>query len=113
MRGVCAYARTGIEHQPLSGHLLVPVARDAEALRRTGRGGSGDEVSRRKRLRLQWTCSDVVYNSHRWYWTAALCGRMQPFLGGGIGFRKPRPRPSWTESTSEPPAAPPPGRAEP
>lgn len=30
-----------------------------------------------RKLRLRWTCSDRVHHSHRWRWTAWLCGRAQ------------------------------------
>jgi hypothetical protein len=31
----------------------------------------------KRRLRIRWTCSDYVSHSHRWRWSAWLCGRVQ------------------------------------
>lgn len=32
---------------------------------------------KKRRLQMKWTCSDFVKHSHRWKWSAWLCGRWQ------------------------------------
>jgi hypothetical protein len=34
----------------------------------------------RRRLYFAWSCSVYVTHSHRWYWTARLCGWIQEWL---------------------------------
>jgi hypothetical protein len=35
----------------------------------------------RRRIAIRWTCSDYVSHSHRWRWSAWLCGRVQWLAG--------------------------------
>ncbi len=37
---------------------------------------------KKRRLRIDWTCSDHAGHVHRWRWSAWLCGRMQWWLFG-------------------------------
>lgn len=34
----------------------------------------------KRRIRLRWSCSDVAHHSHRWWWVAWVCGRLQRLL---------------------------------
>ena len=53
---------------------------------------------RKQKLKLIWTCSDYVKHTHRWFWTAYVCGRIQRvevFLRGGW------PRGIWINARSK------------
>lgn len=37
----------------------------------------GEWGPKRRKLRIHWTCSNFAHHSHRWRWTAAICGALQ------------------------------------
>lgn len=39
--------------------------------------GGGNGMTRVKKIKFCWTCSDFIHHEHRWKWTAWLCGRVQ------------------------------------
>ena len=36
-------------------------------------------IFEKRKLRFNWTCSDYVHHSHKWKWSAWLCGRWQKY----------------------------------
>ena len=45
--------------------------------------------SRKRKLKVRWSCSDYTRHEHRWLWTARLCGFVQWMIGyRGKGNRR-------------------------